>query len=315
MEQALVLPYINPDTDGVVCAVAYSCLFGHDHPCGCVPVYLGRLNEETEAVLQFCQLEPPSRVAELPALGDIVLVDTHHLLQLPEHLSPERVVLIIDHHPGGDVFPRAEVVNERVGAAATLIYERAVALGEKIEHRLARALAAAIMSNTLEYAAPSTCDRDRVAFDSLAGVGGWAPEFATDMRRARERWSSLPLDELVRRDSKTFAFWGHTILISQVELAMVDVSRLDRQLLRSVEALSTGSIEAAFLNMIDTNTRASVLVVPAAEIQCALEATLQVSFNGGIARVPRVLLRKTDLIPALEAWFSRKPRDPQEKHV
>src|SRR2546430_15593258 len=42
---------------------------------------------------------------------EVVLVDTHHVRQLPEAFPFDRVVEVIDHHPGGDVatFSKASI--------------------------------------------------------------------------------------------------------------------------------------------------------------------------------------------------------------
>src|SRR5688572_33484103 len=98
-KECLAVSYPNPDADGTITALAYAAVFTNQHVGGCRAGYLGTLNDETKAILQFCDLEAPELLLEIPKNCELVLVDTHHLAQLPPDFPASNVRLIIDHHP------------------------------------------------------------------------------------------------------------------------------------------------------------------------------------------------------------------------
>jgi manganese-dependent inorganic pyrophosphatase len=298
------LSYINPDADGVICSLTYAALFKGEHAGSCLAGAFGGFNAETKVILDFCNLEFPVLLDTVPDVGDFVLVDTHHIAQLPDGFPPARVMLIIDHHTAGDVdlFRHAEIVNERVGAAATLIYERAVAGEHPLEPEIARALAAAIISNTLEFAAPSTSERDRQAFRELAQLGGWIEAFTISMREARSELLDGPLNEILKREAKTFDFGSQRIVISQLEVPSGEVilTRKD-SLEEGIDDLARDlSAAGAILNIVDLGRKFSTLVVTSEKLRRLLGEALALDFQGSFASSSRILLRKTDIVPCLK---------------
>ena len=143
--RAVVCSYINPDLDGVACSIAVEIL---ERPkwSACV---LGALDAETSLVLHDLGFTFPPSVNGWDAVDEIWLVDTHHASQLPPDLPESRVTRITDHHPGGNPsrYANADIQNEHVGAAATLVAERFLESKVTIPVDVAMLLQAAIVSN------------------------------------------------------------------------------------------------------------------------------------------------------------------------
>jgi manganese-dependent inorganic pyrophosphatase len=300
----LAVSYPNPDADGTVTALAYATVFRDQHLGGCRAGYLGDLNEETKAILQFCDLEAPELLLDVPDNCELVLVDTHHLAQLPPGFPASNVILIIDHHPAGDNdrFRSAEIVNEEVGAAATLLFERAVGHGFAIPAMVARALAGAIVSNTLEFAAPTTTVRDHAAFGELARLGGWRESYLLLMREARAKLGQGSLRDVLRRDIKAFEIGRRRVVISQLEIPSADEVLSQGDLLECLEDIARDqAVESVVLNVVDLGKKVSALVVTSEALRHVFQNSLGVSFDGPFARVDRILLRKSDLVPALQS--------------
>src|ERR1700732_4958958 len=112
---SIIISYVNPDLDGVACAVALETL---EHPIWNARI-AGRPDQETLFVLSTLGLPVPPALTTWDAVDAIWLVDTHHPKQLPEDLPAKLVTRITDHHPGGspEKYTSAEVTNEKVGAA------------------------------------------------------------------------------------------------------------------------------------------------------------------------------------------------------
>ncbi|WP_248749253.1 DHH family phosphoesterase [Pseudomonas sp. MWU15-20650] len=132
-----------------------------------------------------------------PGAGDeFVLVDVsdHH------HVDPvvalDRVVEVIDHHPGFETYwaqrlgPTAEI--RPIGAAATLVFLRWEAAGllPRISEHSAALLATAILDNTLNFRGQMTTPADRRAYDVLARratlAANWPAQYFTECQAAIE---------------------------------------------------------------------------------------------------------------------------------
>lgn len=127
---------------------------------------------------------------------EFVLVDVSEPRYLDRIVTIERVIEVIDHHPGFEAF-WAERLAERadirvIGAACTQVYERWVASGllASISPRSATLLAAGILDNTLNFGARITTDQDIQAYTALARLAGlsedWPARYFMECQAALE---------------------------------------------------------------------------------------------------------------------------------
>lgn len=304
-----VFSYTNPDTDGVACMLAYQELVAAqpngasqlvDRPVVRAGVF-GQINGETKAILDFLELEAPCD-ADLfvEQVDEICLVDTHHLAQLPTTVAAEKVVEIIDHHPGGDAFEGARIQNELVGAAATLIAERFATLGATPEAGLL--LGAAILSNTLEFQAPSTTQRDREALRWLEGSSGFPDRLLDRMREERDRLVRGSTKEVLGRDLKVFAREdGSRVLMAQVEAPNATVLGRRPDVIEALHLIAEEHDTTLVLaNLVDLSLGCSLIVCPEQSLREEAEHNLQLRFDdAGQAWTDGLMLRKTHLVPAL----------------
>ena len=158
----IVISYSNPDTDGVACSIAMAKLLSMQDEQQWVPMILGSIGEETQFVLQQLNLRGPTILPSFANVDKITLVDTHHKAQLPQDFPFERVVTIIDHHPNGDdqLFSTATITNQKIGAAASIVAKLFIDQGV-MDISMLQLLGFAILSNTLNFSAPSTTNFDR----------------------------------------------------------------------------------------------------------------------------------------------------------
>ena len=301
MQINYVLPYINPDTDGVCAAIAYSVLNPQF-----TPVIFGDFDQETTFVLNTFQVPFPDRVVHLTQAGQIVLVDTHHANQLPE-IDFRKVTEVIDHHPAGDdsLMPNAKIQNEEVGAACTLIVERMQRQGIMLEQEIAGILALAIVSNTLNFVAPSTSVRDRVAFNWLREIVPLHDEIIVSMFRERSNIQDTKTEELLLSNTKVFDLEGRSVAISQLELVNVkdflDRSDLPSALVKVQNHLDAEYLIVTTIDIINHTTSIEVIDTPSKEL---VENALSIKMGGNRSSIDRILLRKTDFVPQLKKFFS-----------
>jgi manganese-dependent inorganic pyrophosphatase len=295
-----VFPYINPDTDGVCAALAYSYLNSKF-----LPVIFGDFDKETLFVIKTLGFELPARVQEISDHAKIVLVDTHHLAQLPP-INLVNVVEVIDHHPAGDSdkLPNARIQNEEVGAACTLIAERMIRDAVVPTEKIAGVLSLAIISNTLNFTAPSTSPRDTEALNWLSQYVSISEEVILDMFKARSDISEYSTVDLLLSNNKVFEIEGRSVSIIQLEL--VEVSKLvSRSNFRDaiLQVQREKQSDYCVFSGVDIYNRQTVIVVPSESEKEMIKGAMGIEFSGDTAVVNRILLRKTDFVPSIKRYF------------
>lgn len=297
--ESIVTSYANPDLDGVACAIAISQL----EPGGWQARVTGRIDEETRMVLQALGLVEPPSLEDWSNVGNIWLVDTHHRRQLAKGLPNLRVSRITDHHTGGDPqwFSNAQIQNEPVGAAATLVAERYLRDPELLPGALAVLLQCAIASNTLDFKAPATSQRDREVSDALSAIQPLTIELRLAMNAARRGILELATTLLVRRDIKAFSTTQGLVVVGQLEAPGALDLLLRSDLVGALHDLATTEgASSVVLNLVDTALGHSALVVTNEVVERMLLSGLGIdASSSGVIRAPRILQRKTDVVPFL----------------
>jgi manganese-dependent inorganic pyrophosphatase len=293
----VVCSYINPDLDGVACSIAAEIL---EHPkwSACV---LGALDAETSLVLHDLGFTFPPSVNGWDAVDEIWLVDTHHASQLPPDLPESRVTRITDHHSGGNPsrYANADIQNENVGAAATLVAERFLDSNVTIPVDVAMLLQAAIVSNSLNFRAPATSPRDRNAYANLRNIKPLPDTMFDRMQEARRATLHGETRSILRADTKRFETDYGSVIVSQLEAAgaLELLGRMD--LKASLEELAEAAdCASAILNVVDTALGCSAVLATDSRIANRVSEGLHQSQDGdGVIRTERLLQRKSDIVP------------------
>lgn len=304
-----VFGYVNPDTDGVCSSIGYA-FFATKKGRNFKPLVFGTLNKETNFVLGHLRVDPPAQGNVLDPHCEVVIVDTHDRSQLPPGMDPNSVVEILDHHPSGDFrdFPKAKIQNDKVGAVATLVAERMMKSSIEPTSQVAGVLAAAIVSNTLNFTAPSTSRRDLSVFKWLSGYEHLTKQFINNMFKARSDISDKKTAEVLLADYKQFKISSVQIGISQFETTYPQ-DLLSRPDLKKVLTTFRDNlnIDYFFVNVVDMLKQRSTLMAADAESKELLRHAIGARFNEYRSEFPRVLLRKTNLVPRLEKWLKAHP--------
>jgi inorganic pyrophosphatase/exopolyphosphatase len=302
----MVTSYINPDLDGVACALVYAAYLG---TADIQPLFAGDLSAEPAGVLERLNLSKSiSWITECGAdCTDVVLVDCHHPAQLPHISDFGAVSLVIDHHPDGDpgAFPKAAIQNEMVGAASTLITERLIASHgiTVLSSSHAALLAAAIASNTLEFSAPSTTDRDHTAYMELATVAEpfiSLSELRMAMREWRNSFLTLSTADALTKDCKLIDTPYGRVAVSQLEGDNASTIAVRRDIVEGLaELASPHEITASLLSLVDTAANTTTLITTDPRLRQALLRLEPDVIDHVTLKLPFIALRKTHVIPAI----------------
>jgi len=274
----------NPDLDGVACAVGYAELLKRTGSHA-VAVVAGKPDAEARFVLSRVQIEVSAAVPS--DTTGVVLVDMSALPELPEFVTPEVVIEVIDHRLHGDPtssFPNAVVQVEAVGAAATLLFERFSRAGIAPSWESGVLLQAAIQSNTQRLNGSVTTPRDVDAARALQALHPLPADLIDGQFKARAAEILCDLPAAVLRETKTFEHASGTFQVSQLECpgALELVAKV-RSLLNSSRTM---------ISLVDPVLPASAIVVTDPEFRAWVASRAGVTFDSDTAWPAQVLLRK-----------------------
>lgn len=254
------------DIDAFACALAYRELLTKEGKESCV-VFPGPLNH---SVTRIAKEQSADFVTDYRLHDDdrIVYVD----LSDPEHFafgkgSELRIDEIYDHHYGFEEYWRDRLGDrshiERLGAAATLIWEEYIKRGfaDSISPESANLLSIAILQNTLNFTSSETHDRDRNAFTALAKyrsmVDGWEEQYFRECSEEMEK----SFADTLRNDTKKIdhLFNSALLVFSQLEITEDPKIFLEKHSKDILDYWSEFPREHCILNIADISSKTSMI--------------------------------------------------------
>jgi manganese-dependent inorganic pyrophosphatase len=301
MKTVLVTSYTNPDLDGVASSLALASYLEANRVTAATVAVDGHLDAETRYALALVGLPEPGRLDNGSKFDEIWIVDTHTPSQLDSSIALDRVYRIYDHHPTGDpaAFINATIINETVGAVATLVFELFQRADYAIPKAIAGLLYCGILSNTLNFTASATSARDHSAAELLERISEIPADIGSRLLAARSVFDPNR-HQLMLDNSKLFEFSTATVLMVQIEGTEVGDLTDDDDFM---DAVTKGALDMGakywLVNLVDVAEQRSYLATDSSKLQTILTSSLDCQFERGIAIIPRVIQRKTDLVPTL----------------
>lgn len=291
----LVTSYTNADLDGTACAYAYAEFLrkqGEEAEAG----IFGKMHQEARFVIEEIGAEVKKGEDLIANADKVILTDDSRLEGLPDTVEPEKVVEIIDHREIEEIeeFPNASIQIEKVGAAATLVSEKFWSKNTEISEEAAVLLYGGIKSNTMNFNAKTTTNRDKKMAEWLEKQAE-IPENLT--RRMFDHKSNVgkPLKETFLGDFKVVEAKGKNIGIAQLEIIGVE-NFLEKNKLEIEEALeqidTEKELDHLYLTCADIEKGFTLLCSTVPETKELISKSLDVNFDGNVARKDRLMLRK-----------------------
>src|SRR3989338_2022789 len=94
--EILITPYVDPDLDGVVCAVAYA-EFLNNKGIKAVPGFSGDFNIETKYIADKFNFQLPKQISDFNLYNKIIIVDVSDKTLIHETINLKNVIEVIDH--------------------------------------------------------------------------------------------------------------------------------------------------------------------------------------------------------------------------
>lgn len=308
-KDTLVTGYYNPDLDGFASTFAYA-YFLNQIGVKAVASIGGKHHEEADHVMKEYGLSLNIREENPEEYEKIVLVDASDTDGIDKRIKPEQVIEIIDHRKVNmaEKFPRVKAQIELVGAAATLVAEKYHENNIKMPRNIATLIYGAIISNTLNFQARVTTERDKKIVEWLKEGNNFPEDFAHKMFMSK---SDLVGDKLIKMIRGDFAgFSGHNFGTFKLGTAQIEMiggkdlafSRKNEIVTELEKILFEQDLNFVFLTIIDLEANQNIIVAPNEKIEEILAKVLGINFTDHIAVRSGLIMRK-EIVPLLKEEF------------
>lgn len=308
MKPTFVTCYVNPDLDGFACAIAYTEFLNKNGIFAKTAIF-GIPQDEAIYVMNRFNFKYPVKISTLKNKDRIILVDSSTISGIDRSIDPLKVIEIIDHRQINDSskFINAKIQIDLIGSAATMIAERFFNTKTEISYESAVLLFGAIISNTLNFQAPLTSDRDRKMAKWLGEKTGLPETFANEMFLAKSDLSGKKLKKALWGDYSEFSVANLRIGVAQLEIvgAKKLVDERSKEIANEMCKLATElKFVFAFLSIIDLENNCNYFVTDNKKAQNILSEVFDLVFIKNIASKKGLLMRK-QIIPILKSFLEK----------
>ena len=294
--KVLVTPKITPDIDGVSCALAYAHLLG-DKAQG---ILTGNPQSEVQYFITQHGIAVPTRPDDLNGpWTKFILVDASSMKDMPKVVKADQVVEIIDHREANPEteFPHAQVQNDLIGAAATIVVERFIQATKNPTPNHAKLLYGAIFHNTLDLLASNTDPRDKVAIKFLEENYSLSHQIVADMFAYSTRSIFTDICKALVEDFKTY----DPYVFCQLIIWGGDLKSHEEEIRSTLQELKQESNSKwSILSAVDLEKKQNIFYTKSPEAKAVLKQVFGFSFDGNWATLSQVLLRK-QIYPRIDA--------------
>ncbi|HDR73144.1 MAG TPA: putative manganese-dependent inorganic diphosphatase [Methanoculleus sp.] len=149
----------------------------------------------------------------------VILLDHNEYSQAVEGIEKADILEIIDHHRIGAITTLRPIrfLNDPVGSTSTIIARRFREEGIEPAPATAALLLSGVLSDTLALKMSTTTPQDEEAVAYLAGIAGLDPAaFGAEIIRKGLELDTVPLEDLLRKDTKRYHLFGRDVVIAQI---------------------------------------------------------------------------------------------------
>lgn len=302
-----VVGHKSPDTDSVCSAIALARFKALTGDANVVPCSAGKINKETEYVLNYYGVPVPQVLESVEAKQKLILVDHNEYGQAVAGADQAQLVQVMDHHKVGG-FQTSEplyVRIEPVGSTCTIVAQAFKEKGLVPEKAIAGILLAAILSDTVIFKSPTCTELDKTIAAELAAIAGVEPKtFGIDMFKASSNIADRTPQSMIEEDLKAFTMGPHKIGVGQVSLMGMDGFEDVRATLTAALEAHRASQDMRYLCLMVTDILEdhTELIVAGENPAEVAKAFGKEAVNGSVD-LPGVLSRKKQVVPQMTTYF------------
>jgi manganese-dependent inorganic pyrophosphatase len=229
----------------------------------------------------------------------VILLDHNEYSQAVEGIEKADILEIIDHHRIGAITTLRPIrfLNDPVGSTSTIITR--MFMEEDIEPGSSTAglLLSGILSDTLALKMSTTTPQDEEAVAYLARIVGIDPaEFGVELIRRGMELDTVPLEELLRKDTKRYHLFGREVVIAQIMVPSFAFGEAHSEKIARELALlrETGRVDIYAVLLTNVFENVSDLFIAADEATVS-----RLGWADQPVRLEGVMSRKKDFLPRL----------------
>ena len=244
----------------------------------------------------------------------VILVDHNERSQSVEGLEQAEIMEIIDHHRIGSIETEGPAYfrNMPVGCTCTIVHMMYREQGIEIPKDIAGLMLSAILSDTLAFRSPTCTQLDRDAAAALAKIAGVDIEtYADAMFEAGADLTGRTAEEVFGADFKVFSRGNVKFGVGQGSY-MTENSRKAAEALVGpylAEAAREEELPLVFYLFTDVKSSSSEILWYGEGAESIIERAFDAEPHDGMARLPGVVSRKKQVIPALMATLQSIQED------
>ena len=293
----------NPDTDSIVSVIVMKDYFqklGEKVKA----IRIGKINKETEFVLQQAKIKPPAMVKSL-AKKQVFLVDHNEFEQAGNGIEKAEIIGVLDHHRlSGDIktaFPIYFHV-EPVGCTATLIFKLFQEKNFALNKNSAFLLLSAILSDTLKFNSPTTTKEDIKIAKKLAEICKTnINKLAEKMFKAKSDISGINIGDLILMDFKKYDEKNISFGIGVCETVLPEpILEKKQEILKLLPQIKKQKkIDLIFFAVVDIIKQQSYLFVVSEKERSVAEKGFNKKTKDDLVFLPKIVSRKKQIAPGI----------------
>lgn len=302
MEKILIFGHKNPDTDSITSSLVLANLekkLGKDAEA----VRIGKINKETQYVLDYLGIEGPRFVEEIEDGTNVMLVDHTSHKETIENIDSLNILRVVDHHKLCDLetsyplYYRAEPV----GCTETIIYKLYKENDVEIDKTIATLMLSAIISDTLLFKSPTCTEDDKKVATELSEIAGVDVDtYGLDMLKAGTDLSDFSIPEILSLDAKDFDFKEVKSTVNQVNTASIEeVMKMKNDLEAEMNKIISEKNLDLFMLLITDIVNSDSQVIALGKRADLIEKAFNVKLENNTALLKGVVSRKKQVVPAL----------------
>jgi len=307
MKRVLVTGYNALDLDGASCSFAYAEFLKNQDVDAVVGIFEG-LKKEAEYVFERFDITRLKDANKFVDGSDIILVDASDL-KISDKIDPQQVIEIIDHRElnQADVFSKAKIQIEPVGAAATLVAEKLFNGKFEMSEKSAILLYSGIVSNTINFKSNTTTARDKKMAEWLLSKTKLPETYVHELFTAKSKFDKCLKDVFMDYySSPDFGKPKYGI----IQLEIIEAEKFVYKNIKQIEEILAQikreqKRDTVFLTCIDIEKGLNYFVAFDNREKKSIESTLKVKFGDSIAKRNGIIMRK-EINPLLKQYLEKK---------
>ncbi len=304
-----VFGHKSPDTDATVSAIVWAWYLNTYTSTKAEPFILGKLNKETEFVLNTWNVNEPALLESVYENDEVIIVDTNNAQELFDNINDASIVQIIDHHILTGTLKSKKPVDIHIkpfAATTTVIYDMLGTHANDIPDFITGLILSSILSDTLGFRSPTTTTHDKsIALKLAEKLNINIEEYSMKMFNAKSDISDFTDIGLVHLDSKKNMVGDKNIRISVVETMNTKIA-LDRvdgiiEAMKNV-LIEEKDVDSILFFIIDILKEEATVIVYDQFTKDLISASFEVDIESDeITKVlPGIISRKKQIIPMLK---------------